>query len=172
MAYEVPPLWQRVKPLFLFGAAVGALRLALDFWDREVAMWVGLYYLMPLAILWVGLKRKWGLIGWRRMAGTMFVVSLVTFGLWTAIAYTVGQFMEWTDGRYYPGERTVLDDGTVAWVGGRTAPVADTALGKVGAGLLHGVITTVTGGVWCTVFGTVFIWVIKRPTAVEPSPSA
>ena len=152
---------RRVLPLAAFGYLVATIRLGLDFWDPERAMWFGLYYTMPVALVFVGLTRRWGPIGWRPMALTMLVLGFLVWGVCNSIAYTVGQFLEWTDGRYSPGE---LVDGT--WVetaqkSRRAAEPQATAPGKVMAGLVHGLISSLTSTVWCTAFGTLFLWVPK-----------
>lgn len=167
MTASIPPLRTRLIPFVVAGYAIAALRLAIDFWDREAAMWFGLYYAMPVVILWIGVTRRWGLIGWKQMAVTMLVAAPLVFGVCTVIAYTVGQFMEWTDGRFYPGEPVELASGEIEWQGGRTAPVRDTALAKVGVGLVHGLITSVIGTAWCIFFGTLFVWVYRRPASAS-----
>jgi hypothetical protein len=95
----------------------------------------------------------------------MVALGFAVWGVCNSVTYTVGQFMEWTDGRYFPGELVTDASGVETYVDGRAAPLADSALGKVGAGLLHGALSSVAGSVWCIAFGTLFVWVYRRPAA-------
>ena len=72
----------------------------------------------------------------------------------TSISYTIGQFMEWTDGRYNPGD-TDPD-------GRRALDVQETPLLKIGAGLLHGMGSSLFGSVICIAAGSLFVWVPRR----------
>jgi len=157
-----PSLSQRLKPLIVFGYIVAAIRLALDATapDFVLTMHLGLYYLMPLAMLVVGLRRRWGTVRWTTMAGTMIVLGFVVWGVWNSIAYTTGQFMEWTHGRFFPGEGPDHQ-------GARASPPAATTTAKIGWGLLHGLLSGVTSSIWCIVSGTVLIWLPSRLGARE-----
>lgn len=145
----VPALLARLLPLLQVGFAVGALRYACEFIAPDYSMWFGLYYVMPVALLVIGLRGSWGDVPWRTVAGTAFLAGLICWGVWNSIAYTTGQFMEWNHGRFFndpTGETT------------RAAPVAATTMGKIGWGLAQGGITGVIGGIWCVVFGTILVW--------------
>jgi hypothetical protein len=157
MTKSTPSLAQRLKPLVIFGSTVAAIRLALDATapDFVVTMHFGLYYLMPVAMLVIGLQGRWGPVRWTTMAGTMIILGFVVWGVWNSIAYTTGQFMEWTHGRFYPGEG---QDHEAA----RAAPPAATATAKIGFGLLHGLLSSITSSIWCIGFGTVLIWLPGR----------
>lgn len=154
-----PPLGSRIRGLVLIGLVVGLIRYALEFGARDAAMWFGVYYVMPIAILVIGLRRSWGDIRWPTLLGTMLVTCLVVWGVPNALAYTTGQFQGWQHGRFAPD---------------RAAPIAATALGKLGWGVLQGVATSVAGTVWCTVFGTLFIWLPAnlRRRAARSAPIA
>jgi len=164
----IPPLRSRVLQLVAIGYVIAAIRLGLDFWDQDRAMWFGLFYAMPVAILVIGRRRSWGPIPWTSMAKTMVIVGVLVWGVCNSISYSVGQFMEWTDGRYYPGE--LKPDGTWAdgkWPDGeergiRATFVKDTTMGKIGAGLLHGLLSSILGSIWCILAGTLFCWVPRR----------
>lgn len=151
-------------PLFVFGSVISAIRLALDAaWpEGPLTMYFGIYFLMPVALAWVGFTRRWGAVRWKTMALTMVVVAFAVWGLWNTIAYTTGQFLEWTHGRFFPGEQVVAADGTVTREGARAAPLQDTAVAKVGAGLLHGLISSVVSSAWCVALGTLLIWLPAR----------
>ncbi len=138
-----PPLGSRIRGLVLLGLAVGLIRYGLEFAASDVAMWFGVYYVMPVAILVVGLRRTWGDIRWLALLGTMFVTCLVVWGVPNALAYTTAQFQGWQHGRFAPD---------------RAAAIAPTALGKIGLGVLQGTVTSVAGTAWCTLFGTLFVW--------------
>lgn len=161
---ETPPLEKRLWPLFVFGSIVSAIRLALDAIapNSEITMQFGVYWLMPLALAFVGFTGRWGTIGWKPMALTMIALGFAVWGVWNSIAYTTGQFMEWTHGRFDPGERVVAEDGTVSWENGRAAPIMDSAFLKVAMGLLHGFLSSLTSSVWCIVWGTVLVWLPAR----------
>ncbi len=163
MTDTTPSLAQRVFPLVVFGYLVAAIRLGLDFMDREIAMYFGLYYMMPVAYLVAGRKRLWGVCGWKTMAGTMMVIGVLVWGVTDSIVYTLAQFMEWTDGRFFPGEKIVGADGVISYgKGWRNLPIAESALGKVGYGLLHGAFASVIGGSWSVLVGTLFVWIPRR----------
>lgn len=170
---DVPTLRQRVLPLVIFGWIVAAIRLALDAgWPEATVTWYfGLFVLMPVAIAVIGLRGRWGPIPWLRMAGTMVVVALLVWGIGNAIAYTVAQFAGWQHGRFAPGVEVVGADGTTVREGGRSAPLQDTAIAKLGVGLLHGLLSSVAASVWCTVFGTLLVWLPARLRGT-PTPRA
>jgi hypothetical protein len=150
-----PPLASRIRVLVLIGLAVGLSRYALEFAASYAAMWFGVYYVMPVAILVIGVRRSWGDIRWPALLGTILVMCLIVWGIPNALAYTTGQFLGWQHGRF---------------AAERAAPLAATAFGKIGWGLLQGLATSVAGTVWCTVFGTIFIWLPARlrPRAAMP----
>lgn len=158
MNRDVPTLRERILPLVVIGWLLAATRLVLDFTVPEwpLTMFIGLYYGMPVVLLWVGATGRWGTIGWRRMAFSLFVACALIWGVWNSVAYTVGQFMEWEHGRFFPGgpEQEA-----------RASAVADSIPGKLGAGLLHGLLSSLASTVWCTVFGTLFIWLPAKRRA-------
>lgn len=152
---------QRILPLVLFGWALAATRLILDFTapDWPPTMHIGVFFTLPFFIAYIGLMRKWGRISWPQMALSMLLVGFLVWGIWNSIAYTTGQFMEWTHGRFDPGTPTIGADGVTTYEGGRASPIQAESLGKIGQGLLHGLVSSVAGSVWCILFGSVFIWV-------------
>ena len=150
MLPPTPPLGQRIRGLVTFGLAIGLIRYVLEFVAPERAMWFGVYYLMPVAILVVGVRGSWGNVRWLTLFGTMVVVALIVWGIPNTVAYTTGQFLEWNHGRFYNGG---LDA-----PGNRAAPIQATTLAKLGLGLAQGGLTSLAGTVWCTVMGTVMIW--------------
>lgn len=163
MLPPTPPLGQRIRGLVVFGLAVGLIRYVLEFVAPEQAWWFGVYYLMPIAFLVVGVRGTWGPIRWLPLLGTMFVVALIVWGIPNCLAYTTGQFLEWSHGRFY----NAGPDGE----GTRAAPIAATALGKIGWGVAQGALTSIAGTVWCTAMGTVLIWlpgVIRSRAEVSP----
>ena len=159
---EVPPLWSRLRGLVITGWIIAAVRLGLDAWWPEgpITMHFGLFYLMPLALAYVGLTHRWGPIRWMSMALTMLLLAVLVWSISTAIAYTTGQFMEWSHGRFWPGTGVTGADGEV--VDRRAMAIQPTVLGKIGAGLLHGALSGVAGTVWCMAIGTVVIWLPAR----------
>ncbi|MCA8976641.1 MAG: hypothetical protein KDC98_18110 [Planctomycetes bacterium] len=147
---DVPSLGARLRPLALLGLAIGLIRYGLEFMAPGVAMFFGVYYVMPIAFLVIGIRRQWGPIRWPAVLGTMALLCLIVWGITNTLAYTTGQFLEWNHGRFYNGGPSDPDN--------RAAPIAATALGKIGWGLLQGVLTSVAGTIWCTLWGTVVIW--------------
>ena len=136
-----PPFRQRLLPLVLYGWVIGAIRYLMDFIAPDQAWYIGLYYYMPVAILFVGLSKKWGAVRWTQVAGTMVALAVLTWFVCNSIAYVTGQFMEWRHGRFPTG-----------------SPIADTVSGKLWAGVSTAAVTTVAGTLWCVVWGTVVIW--------------
>lgn len=160
---STPPLAVRIRGLALVGLAVGLLRYGLEFLAPDAAMWFGVYYVMPVAILVVGLRRSWGDVRWPALLGSMAVLCLVVWGIPNTLAYTTGQFLGWQHGRFHYGGP---DDPA-----NRAAPIAATALGKLGWGVLQGLLTSVAGTIWCTAFGTLLIWLparLRRRAAAAP----
>jgi hypothetical protein len=145
---EVPPLSRRLLPLVVIGWIVAAIRLTLEFQAPEQSMWFGVYYVMPILLIVIGLGRRWGPIGWVAMAATTSLLAVLVWGVPNSISYTLAQFLEWTHGRFEPEVRA--------------APIASEPLKKIGVGLLQGLLTSLAGAVWCTVAGTLFIWIPER----------
>lgn len=151
-ATEVPPLCARLRGLVIFGWAIAAIRFAMEAGlpDISARFPIGVYILMPLALAFVGLTRRWGPIPWKTMAKTMVVLALLVWALPNTITYTTGQFMEWGHGRFGPTE---------------SPPLAPTAIGKIGAGLIMGGFGAVGGTIICTLVGTLLIWLPGRSKA-------
>jgi hypothetical protein len=99
----------------------------------------------------------------------MFLVGFLGFGVWTAIAYTTGQFLEWTDGRFDPGGVTMVD-GVEVEREGRAPPIMESGIAKVGVGLAHGLITSLVSGIWGTIWATALIWLPDRIRGGRPTP--
>lgn len=147
---EDPSLPQRLRPLVALGLAVGLVRYALEFAAPDVAMLFGVYYVMPVAFVVIGFRGTWGNIRWPALLGTMALLCLVVWGITNTLAYTTAQFLGWQHGRFHYGGP---DDPS-----NRAAPIAATTLGKIGWGLLQGLLTSIAGTVWCTIWGTLVIW--------------
>lgn len=78
----------------------------------------------------------------------------IAWGIPNTLSYTTAQFLGWQHGRFYYGGP---DDPA-----NRAAPIAATVLGKLGWGVLQGAVTSVAGTIWCTAFGTLFVWLPAR----------
>ncbi|MBX3461639.1 MAG: hypothetical protein KF830_00570 [Planctomycetes bacterium] len=149
-----PPLGQRLHGIVQLGLTVGLARYALEFTGSPAAMWIGVYYVMPIALLVIGLQRRWGDIGWLALLGTTAVLCLLVWGIPNTLAYTTGQFLGWQHGRFHYGGP---DDPH-----NRAAPIAASTLGKLGWGVLQGLLTAVAGTIWCTFWATLFVWLPAR----------
>ena len=150
MPEPTPSQLSRLIPLLQLGFAVGAVRYACEFIAPQYSMFFGLYYIMPIAILIIGLSNTWGDISWRALAGTMFLTGILCWGIANTAAYTTGQFLGWTHGRF--------DES-------RAAALAETDMMKIVVGLAQGVVTGILGGIWCIIFGSLFIWIPTRMRA-------
>tara|TARA_R110002072_G_scaffold25443_7_gene85286 strand:- start:26315 stop:26791 length:477 start_codon:yes stop_codon:yes gene_type:complete len=149
-----PPLRTRIKPLVLVGLPIGFARLLAEFVAPEIAMLFGVYYLIPVVILILGAKDAWGPVRWTLVPLSMAAMCLIVWGIPNTIAYTSGQFLEWNHGRFY-FEGWESDQS-------RAAPIANTTLGKIGWGASQGVLTSLVGTIWCTLWGTLLIWMPAR----------
>ncbi|MHC5063949.1 MAG: hypothetical protein ACYTG5_08240 [Planctomycetota bacterium] len=145
-----PTLGQRLLPLVLYGWIIGAIRLALEFVAPDNAMYIGLYYLMPVGLLWVGLQYKWGTVRWTQVAGSMVLLAFCTWFPCNSGAYITGQFMEWQHGRFSPNA---------------SAALSETVTGKLWGGLSTGFVTAIAGSVWCLIWGSLVIWLPARMRA-------
>lgn len=142
-----------VKGLIVFGWIVAAIRFVLDITATDAAMFFGVYYAMPLAYLYMGVKAKFDHLSWTRLALTMVVVAFFVWLIPNVLTYTTAQFMEWDFGRFAPG---------------RAAPIADGSIGKLITGLTLGFGTMLAGTGWSIVFATLFIYLPKRLRARAP----
>lgn len=149
-----PPLRRRLLPLVLLGLAVGLVRYALEFAAPDKSMYFGVYIVMPVALLVIGIRGTWGAIRWPALAGTMVLMCLLVWGIPNTLSYTTAQFQEWNHGRFYHTD-PVPD-------ANRAAPPAATALGKLGWGALQGLLTSIGGTIVCTAVGTLVIWLPGR----------
>lgn len=150
-----PSLPQRLMPLVAYGWIIGAIRYALDFATPDYAMYFGLYYLMPPALLYIGVTQKWGQVRLPQVVGRMVLLSFSTWFVWNSIAYVTGQFMGWQHGRFAPN---------------RAAPLAEDLGGKIWGGVSTGFLTAVGGSVWCVAFGIVLIWLPAKVRAIRSAP--
>ena len=141
-------LWPRIRGLVLFGWLVALIRFGLEATlhpaKGDPAWFFGVYFLMPVAFLVVALRKTLDDLRWPKIALASLLIGVFVWGIPDAIIYTAGQFLGWTHGRFEPETRS--------------APIAPTALGKVGWGLVVGAGTAVIGSLWCLVWTTVVIW--------------
>lgn len=149
-----PPLRTRIRPMVCIGLPIATVRFALEFVAPDADWHIGVYYLLPVVMLVLGQRYAWGRIEWKLVPWSMFVMCLIVWGIPNTIAYTTGQFLEWNHGRFH----------FAGWDSdqSRAAPIAATTLGKIGYGLLQGGLTTLLGTVWCTIWGSVLIWLPAR----------
>ena len=143
-AVVLKSLWNDVKPLVWFGWAVAAIRFALEFVAPQQAWYFGVYWLMPVALIYYGVQKKLDHLSWPRLALSMLIVGVLVWGLPNVIVYTTAQFQGWTHGRFTPQTQS--------------APIAATSAGKIQAGLVVGALTALGGSVWSIVWSTLVIW--------------
>lgn len=136
-----PPLGRVLWPLVYCGWAIGALRLLLDAFAPDVAMYVGLYYLLPLVLIVFVAQRRFEPHGMGRCLLVAVVAApLISFPVNT-LAYGAAQFAGWTHGRF-------ADD--------RALPVAEELADKLLSAVVAGLGTSLAGTVWLVLF----TWVI------------
>lgn len=141
VAGQPPPLGTVLWPLVYCGWAIGALRLLLDAFARDVAMYVGLYYLLPLVlIVFVRQGRFAGIRMGRALLTSAVAAPFISFPVNT-LAYGVAQFAGWTHGRFAEG---------------RALPIAEELADKLLSAVLAGLGTSLAGTVWLVLF----TWVI------------
>lgn len=150
-----PPvsLFRRMRPLILCGLAAAALRLALDFARLDAAMYVGVYWVMPIALVVAGMSRIYDDLRWRRLALGMLLVALCCWFVPNSISYTLAQFQGWTHGRFAPDPEHPI-------------PKPESALGTIGIGLAIGAMSAALGGtVWLLFWSTLLVWLPGRVRA-------
>jgi hypothetical protein len=150
----VPPLAARLRPLVVVGLGVGLARYALEFVAPDVDLSSVLYHVMLAVFVVIGWRRAWGRIRWRAMFGTVALACIIVWGVTYTLTYTTAQFLGWTHGRFH-----YFDTGDPT---NRAAPIAATRLGKIGVGLLLGQLGILVSTVWCTILGTLVIWLPAR----------
>jgi len=140
-----------IHRLVLTGFVIGGIRYTLEFLAPGQSMYFGLYYVMPVALLAIGLSNAWGSVRWLSLLRAMVLTALIVWGTWNSISYTTAQFLEWNHGRF-----SALEEDQ------RALPIAATAVGKIGLGVLQGLLTSIAGAIWLTAIGTLTIWLPGR----------
>lgn len=142
MAEEKRGIWGEIKLLVFIGWAIAVIRLILDVAAPGISMWIGVYYLMPIALLYCSVK---GMIrlSWGRMALGMIIVGALVWAVPNMISYTLAQFQGWQFGRFAPD---------------RAGPLAATAGAKLLTGCGTGAATGVAGSIWMIIWGTLLVW--------------
>lgn len=139
MALDIKTLWPRIRGLVFFGWAVALIRFILEFTAPDYAMYIGVYFVMPVAYLYYGVTGRLDDLSWPRLALAMVMVAFFVWFIPNAISYTTAQFMGWQHGRF-------------------SADIAASAGGKILSGLGVAVVTFVGGALWSVVFGTLLTW--------------
>lgn len=147
-------LWSQFKTLILIGWGIALVRLLLDASSQEFAMYIGVYYGMPIVLLVFAVLGIYKGVGWKRLALGMILTGLLVWGLPNLISYTTAQFMGWRHGRFAEG---------------RGPDIAATALGKVVTGVQIAALTSVVGSVWLILWSTILIWL---PGKFSSTPSS
>ncbi len=145
MTLDQSSLWSNIRGLVLFGWMVAAIRLLLDFVAPDQSMFFGVYWMMPLAYLYYGLKGKWDHLPWRWVAGSLLVVVLLVWFVPNWISYSTAAFVGLDHGRFSAeASQTVIE---------RDSPVKII----LNAGIVSAA-TFGAGSVWSLSLGTLFIW--------------
>lgn len=144
MALELKDIWTYVRGLIYFGWLIAAIRFILEFAAPDQSMYIGVYFIMPLAYLYYGLKGKLDDLTWPRLALGMVMVAFFVWFIPNCISYTTAQFMAWDHGRF------------------AAEKIATTAIGKIMKGTGTAAITLVPGSVWSIVLSTLLIWLPGR----------
>lgn len=145
MTSDQPSLWSDIRGLVFFGWIVAATRLLLDFVAPEQSMFIGVYFLMPVAYLYCGLKGRWDHLAWRRVAGSLIVVVFLVWFIPNWVSYSTAALVGLDHGRFSPeAYQTVIE---------RDSPVKII----LNAGIVSAA-TFAAGSVWSVSLGTLFIW--------------
>lgn len=130
-----PPLGPVLWPLVYCGWGIGMVRLGLDAFAPDLAMLVGLYYLLPLVLIVFVVQGRFRDLGLGRVLLVALIAApLISFPV-NSLAYGAAQFAEWTHGRFAPERAPEIVDGVglkIVWA--------------LGAGLG----TSVAGTIWLT----------------------
>ncbi len=145
MTTEQTSLWSTIRGLVIFGWLVAAIRLLLDFVAPEQSSFIGVYYLMPLAYLYYGLKGRWDHLPWRKVAVSLLVVVFLVWFVPNWIAYSTAALAGLDHGRFSAeAYRTVIERDTPVKIILNAGIVAASTFGA--------------GSVWSLSLGTLFIW--------------
>lgn len=145
MTAEQQSLWSRIQGLVIFGWIVALIRLLLEVVAPGQSMFFGVYWMMPIAYLYMGLSGKWDDLSWPGVAKTIVIVAFLVWCLPNAVSYNIAAFAGWEHGRFsaeaYP---TII---------GR-----DTAITTFINALVVSVVTGIAGSVWSITWSTLVIW--------------
>ncbi len=136
-------LWSQFKTLILIGWVIALVRLGLDAAAPGASMYFGVYYGMPIVLLFFSIMGKYKGVPWKRLALGMILTGVLVWGLPNLIAYTTAQFAGWDHGRF--GE-------------GRGPGISESAMGKVTVGLMTAGMTSFAGSIWMILWSTILIW--------------
>ncbi len=140
MTLDLSSLWSNIRGLVFFGWIVAAIRLLLDFVAPDQSMYIGVYWMMPLAYLYYGLKGKWDHLPWRWVAGSLLVVVFLVWFIPNWISYSTAALVR-------------LDHGRFSAVVELDSPVKTILNAGIVAATTFG-----AGSVWSLSLGTLFIW--------------
>ena len=140
MTLDLSSLWSNIRGLVFFGWIVASIRLLLDFVAPDQSMYIGVYWMMPLAYLYYGLKGKWDHLPWRWVAGSLLVVVFLVWFVPNWISYSTAALVGLDHGRF--SAVVELDSPVQAIL--NAGIVAATTFGA--------------GSVWSLSLGTLFIW--------------
>jgi hypothetical protein len=146
-----------LRPLWLTGLAVAAVRYGLEWLAPAHAMAFGVYYVVvPLAIV-LALRGRFDALPLKDLLPGLLIVGALVWGLPNLVAYGTAQFQGWTHGRFAPD---------------RGPPPADSLAGKIGATGLVVLFTTAAGTLLLLLAVLIFGRATRRlraPRAAPPS---
>lgn len=175
--------FQTLKPIVFTLWIVAVARLVAEALTENLNVigMISVYGAVAAIFLFAGFTGQLDFLTGRRLFAGAFVLAVSCWFLPNSIAYTTAQFAGWTHGRFFYDHEyhdlvaTLGEDGmdekaaakeAVERLGHgdrtRTAPPADTATGKVKAGVFVGLLTTLAGMLWCLLTGALFLGVPAR----------
>lgn len=150
-----PTLWNGVRAAVCYGWLVVLVRLVLDGVAPDRAWTVGIFFLMPVALLVIGRKGGLDAWSWKRLATGMILIGVLCWGLGNLLSYGTAATLGWDHGRFNP-------DGPGPPFGTGPPLPRDTLLQKLGwIGLPAGA-GAIAGSLWCILWGSLLIYLPGR----------
>ncbi len=169
MSEETPrSLWSRVRWIVWILWIVAAIKLGLEFREAEDPIafefagirWqgsIGVYYVSFVLLVVAAIRGTFDGLRYGKLALSALLLAVLGWCVPNTVTYTTAQFQGWTHGRFQPPvspeEAARLEAAGEVVPKERSAPIAATPAGKLGTGLLVGLMTTIAGFLWT------FLWI-------------